>query len=536
MLPVARFYKQIKKFAFGTKSFSGVKPQSFLSFDVEALPGRAKGDHIDRLVWGKIGGGEFGIRRISSILGQHKIKGNFLIDMALSALYGDKALSEIGHYILEQGHELHVHLHAEWLIRKWNMNEHSYGGPAGLDQLDRDLSHRFLHFAAFKYTQLFGLPAICFRSGGYHFNEYTVDAAYAAGFRVISNFNSARHQAEWVVSEEAINNNPFKWKNGLIELPVDFSPEPLSHPWEIYEGAFDRVRDRKCRKTFNLTLHSWSLLAREGEHFERFAPDHEERLHRICEHLKTNTWPRGYSDWTTGIPELPTLTDYTCRSNIVEGQAEGYICTICGAVFGKKLSNDICPACGSRARHRQLHDVISRVGNPFVGRRVLANYANTVEKVAFLSQASEVVNFDVRPVQEVDVQMDVQNMTLIESASFDAFFALHVLNHVENDQRALSEIHRVLKPDGIAVLTVPYREGSSTSSYENVTEHYGPEALAKYGVGSYRRYGFQDVVKLFGERFDMQVEVGFDPMTQVQMKVFILRKSTCRPIFNSTAE
>jgi hypothetical protein len=165
------------------------------------------------------------------------------------------------------------------------------------------------------------------------------------------------------------------------------------------------------------------------------------------------------------------------------------------------------------------------VGNPFIGCRVLANYANIVEKAAFLSQASEVLNFDVRPVGEVDVQMDMQDMTLIRSGSYDAFLAVHVLNHVANDRKALSEIHRALKPGGIAVLTVPYREGSSTSSCENVTETYGSEALAKYGVGSYRRYGLQDVLELFGERFTVQAEVGFDPVTQERMNVFILRKN-----------
>ena len=244
----------------------------------------------------------------------------------------------------------------------------------------------------------------------------------------------------------------------------------------------------------------------------------------------------GYSEWLAGMPEVPMLTGYKCGSNVVEVPAQECMCTICGAVFGKKLSNDICPACGARARHRQLHDVVSRVGNPFIGRRVLANYANAVEKVAFLSQASEVFNFDVRPVGEVDVQMDVQNMNLVGDESFDVFFALHVLNHVADDRRALSEIHRALKLDGIAVLTVPYREGESTSIYENVTEHYGSEALAKYGVGSYRRYGLQDVLKLFGELFDVQVEVGLDPITQQRMKVFILRKSVSRSIFNSTAQ
>ena len=500
-----------------------MKPISFLSFDVEALPGRAREDHVNRLIWGKVNGVEFGIRKIASILGQHKIKGNFLIDLAASVLYGDKVVAEIGHFILEQGHELHAHLHSEWLVRKWNIKGR-YNGPEGLNQLNAQLNHQFLQFTAFKYAQLFGSNPICFRGGGYHFNEHTVDAARAAGFTMLSNFNCDRHREDWLLPEEGFGNEIFTWKNGLIEIPVDFSPEPLSFEWEKYEGHFDRVCFRKRRKTFNLTLHSWSLLKRSGEHFEEGAPDHEERLHRICEHLTRNTSPMGYADWLAKPNDAPAFTNYTYKGSIAEVPEKERMCTICGAVFGGKLPNDVCLGCGSRARHRQLHDVFSRVGNPFIGCRVLAMYANKIEERVFFSQASEVQNFDVRPAREADVQMDMQDIGLMRSGSFDAFYAAHVLNHVVHDRKALSEIHRTLKPGGVAVVTVPYREGPSTSNCEGPAEPYKSEAFAQYGVREYRCYELEDAVGLFGELSEVQAEEGFDLVTQQRMKIFILHK------------
>jgi SAM-dependent methyltransferase len=292
----------------------------------------------------------------------------------------------------------------------------------------------------------------------------------------------------------------------------------------MYEGHFDRVCFRKSRKTFNLTLHSWSLLKRSGEHFDHGAPDHEERLHRICEHLTKNTSPMGYTEWLAKTNDAPMLTRYTCISSIVEVPEQERMCTICGAVFGDKLPNDVCLGCGARARHRQLHDVFSRVGNPFIGCRVLAMYANNIEERVFFSQASELQNFDVRPAREADVRMDMQDIGLMRSESFDAFYAAHVLNHVVHDRKALSEIHRILKSAGVAVLTVPYREEPSTSSPGDLAEHYKSEALAMYGIKEYRRYELGDVLGLFGELFDVQAEEGFDPVTQERMKVFILRK------------
>jgi ubiquinone/menaquinone biosynthesis C-methylase UbiE len=38
---------------------------------------------------------------------------------------------------------------------------------------------------------------------------------------------------------------------------------------------------------------------------------------------------------------------------------------------------------------------------------------------------------------------------------FDIIYCCHVLEHIENDRKAMSELSRVLKPDGWAILQVP---------------------------------------------------------------------------------
>jgi len=45
-----------------------------------------------------------------------------------------------------------------------------------------------------------------------------------------------------------------------------------------------------------------------------------------------------------------------------------------------------------------------------------------------------------------------------KSNTFDKMVISEVLEHLENPTNALIEIHRVLKPKGIAVITVPYKE------------------------------------------------------------------------------
>ena len=51
--------------------------------------------------------------------------------------------------------------------------------------------------------------------------------------------------------------------------------------------------------------------------------------------------------------------------------------------------------------------------------------------------------------------LDVCDMSSIPSESYDAVWCSHVIEHVMDTGRALSEIRRILKPNGIAFLTVP---------------------------------------------------------------------------------
>lgn len=500
---------------------------SFISFDVEALPGRATDNLLEQLVWGRLGGGEYGIRRLSKILSMHKLKGNFCIDLAMCLLYGDKPVKQITQFLLEEGHEVHAHLHSEWVVRKWGV-EGNWQGPLGMDRMDQPLSDALMYFTAWKYEALTGLAPSVFRAGGYLFSDKTIVAAKRSGFQVLSNYNSSRQGPSWNLPECAAHNAPFRWDNRLLELPVDFSPEPLSFDWAKYTGWFERARTRKTEKTFNLVLHSWSLLKRNGEHFDAYAAEHEERLHQICEHLSKHTTPLGYSEYHTQraveTERLPSVDLRLCPLPMAEVTTPFTQCTICGYAFTKVPDADTCPGCGSRARHRQLRDAFERIGNPTDGKAVLANYANTVEARALLRGARTLLNFDVRPVSEVELQMDIQKMSAVRSGSIDVFWAVHVLNHVADDEQALREIVRVLKPGGIACLTIPYREGASTTALTDTTEHYGQEALAKYDVGTFRRYGLNDALTLFGKYFHVQTESGFDPVTCQSMLIFLLKK------------
>jgi len=67
--------------------------------------------------------------------------------------------------------------------------------------------------------------------------------------------------------------------------------------------------------------------------------------------------------------------------------------------------------------------------------------------------------------------------------SFDLITALDVLEHIKNDEKAVSEMSRILKPGGIVVLTVPHR-----------MKYYSKQDQI---IGHYRRYELDQIYSLF---------------------------------------
>lgn len=76
---------------------------------------------------------------------------------------------------------------------------------------------------------------------------------------------------------------------------------------------------------------------------------------------------------------------------------------------------------------------------------------------------------------------NIPPLSVFEDNSFDSIVSFQVIEHIQNDSLFLQEIHRVLKPGGMALLTTPNRPMSLSRNPWHIREYTGQElsALAK---------------------------------------------------------
>lgn len=99
------------------------------------------------------------------------------------------------------------------------------------------------------------------------------------------------------------------------------------------------------------------------------------------------------------------------------------------------------------------------------------------------------------------VKMDIHEIPFEEN-SIDIIFCNHVLEHVDDDIRALNEMKRVLKPGGWAILQVPFFYPLPKTTYEDKSITSPSERE--------KAFGQDDHVRMYGEDYaERLASVGF---------------------------
>lgn len=147
-----------------------------------------------------------------------------------------------------------------------------------------------------------------------------------------------------------------------------------------------------------------------------------------------------------------------------------------------------CPKCGSLERHRLQYLVIEKLAekNDLSKMSILHFAPEPFFRQYFKKLFGNYTSTDLSK-KNVDFRADLLNLSF-EDDSYDLVFASHVLEHIKEDSRALSEIRRILKPNGIAVLPVPI-VAYKTVEYPEPNPHESGHVRAP-GSDYFERYSF----------------------------------------------
>jgi SAM-dependent methyltransferase len=169
------------------------------------------------------------------------------------------------------------------------------------------------------------------------------------------------------------------------------------------------------------------------------------------------------------------------------------------------VANAQCPNCGSGERQRLLNFYLKDKINFFElkGIKILDVAPDDFlwEKV-FSKADIEYTSIDITSARNPFQIMDITELKF-EDNSFDVIICLHVLEHIPEDDKAMGELHRVLKFGGWAILQVPIWSFNTVEAPGVTRDQY----LELYGHSDHvRRYGFDYKERLEKAGFVVNVD------------------------------
>ena len=91
----------------------------------------------------------------------------------------------------------------------------------------------------------------------------------------------------------------------------------------------------------------------------------------------------------------------------------------------------------------------------------------------------------------VDDKVDITDMNIYKDNSFDIILCSNVLEHIDNDRKAMSELFRILKPSGFGIVMVPINL-CLKEDFENPEYKTEAERWKYYGQNDHVRYYSKD--------------------------------------------
>ena len=187
-------------------------------------------------------------------------------------------------------------------------------------------------------------------------------------------------------------------------------------------------------------------------------------------------------------------------------------CTGCGSKFRKFLpygrvgrDNALCPNCLALERHRLMNLYLERKTNFFKENLKVLHVA---PEYCFIDRFEQMKNLDYitadieSPLAKI--KMDIHQVPFADN-TFDVAICNHVMEHVDDDIKAMSELHRVLKPGGWAIIQSPQDFTRATTLEDpTITDPRERERI----------FWQNDHVRLFGRDYGQRLQKGGFSVTE----------------------
>lgn len=182
--------------------------------------------------------------------------------------------------------------------------------------------------------------------------------------------------------------------------------------------------------------------------------------------------------------------------------------------------NAVCPSCGSLERTRLLYLYLKNETTIFENQPNILHFAPEEILKLKLVDNPNYVDVDLNP-NLARTTMDITDIKFPDH-QFDFIICSHVLGHVPDEKKALSEMLRVLKPRGkLFLLSLMNLENEKT--LENPNLKTPSEKLLNYGESDLERLYGKDFIERIDtpshvvEKIDYRLE--FDEKLRIKMSL-----------------
>lgn len=236
----------------------------------------SRAENFARSIIGQTPAGEVGIRYQMGVLDACGLKAVFFVDPMPAVLWGTAAIEDVVGPIVENGHDVQLHVHPAWLEfagsagplkgrTSFNIKDFTYDDQCALIAYAKDI-----------LVAAGARPPVAFRAGSYAASDTTLRALAAVGMRYDTSFCPGIAVSACAISLARTQHLPVE-HCGVVEVPIGciaagraglrhaqlttLSAAEMSHAI-----MYNATHGAPC---FTLVSHSFELLSSDRTHVNR---------------------------------------------------------------------------------------------------------------------------------------------------------------------------------------------------------------------------------------------------------------------------